>query len=193
MYQRTTFNNHDRRSPLTDSSLTLRSHPQAPTQNQDPQTSRGRRTPAHIRDTQTQTRHNFAERVTLTPPQSSWVSPLERYKQHKSVEPSPSPFRFAQQKLGIPEQQIKDNLAREMDELLQEIDQERRQALLEDLPIDRAFTKDDCLQFFSAIGIPPAGALRGVYCWATDRNYSEDALLITGENSNSLRFADHPG
>lgn len=76
-------------------------------------------------------------------------------------------------------------IAQEVDELLSEIDRERRLALLESVPFGSALTKEHCLRWFSATGIPPAGALRGVYCWAADRDYNYDSALITGETLNS--------
>lgn len=126
---------------------------------------------------------SLGDRRTLTLPFFNRTTPFERYKHPHPVEPPPSPFHFAHKKLGVPELQLREQILHEVDELLREIDKERRQALLESLPIDRALSKDDCLQLFSATGTPPAGALRGVYCWAADLDFAADAALITGAST----------
>ena len=186
-YSRTTLSNDDGRS--TDPSLSHQRHPLAPILPHGTRPSHNARTPS-CKHPRTQADPNSSVRITLTPPQINPATPLERYK-NPCREETPSPFRFAQKKLGIPEHLIKNHVTQEIDDLLQEIDQERRQALLETLPIDRALSKDDCIQFFSATGIPPAGALRGVYCWAADRNYPEDVALITGEPSSPQLHNTH--
>ena len=167
-------------------SVVQQRQPLAPTQAYGTRVTHERRTstPSHhgskIRNNQTHIDH-----TTLTLPLFHRSTPLERYKYHLPVEPPPSPFRFAHTKLGLTESEFGEQMANEIDALLQEIDIERRQALLEDLPLNRALSKEDCLQFFSATAIPPAGALRGVYCWAADLNYAEDAALITGKSSHT--------
>ena len=51
--------------------------------------------------------------------------------------------------------------------MFQEIENERRQALLETLPYERPLTQVDCRNLFR-FGNPPSGSLLGVYRWAFD-------------------------
>lgn len=56
----------------------------------------------------------------------------------------------------------------------------------------RIHTKEDCLTFFCATGVPPAGALWGVYRWVADlgkTRYNFD-IEPNGHNLNLLDAYD---
>lgn len=69
-------------------------------------------------------------RPTLTLPFHRYQTPLERRKDKSIKEPQPNPYRFIQRKLGLSEKEFEDKLTQDVDELLQEIEDERRRALL---------------------------------------------------------------
>lgn len=112
------------------------------------------------------------DRPTLTNPQFTRRSPLGRYKAPCPPVPETSPYHFVHKKLGLTKQEFEDRITTDINEMLQEIDTERRQALLESLPFERVFSKEDCLWMFASKDSPPTGALWGVYCWAAGLDVS---------------------
>lgn len=107
------------------------------------------------------------DRVTLTLPFYTRRNPFDKYRGKSYTEPAEYPHRLIIRKLGLTEKEFEDKLTQDIDEMLQEIELERRQALLDTLPYERILTKQDCLQMFAS-GPPPAGPLRGIYNWAIE-------------------------
>ena len=109
-------------------------------------------------------------RTTLTPPYQQRQLPFARYRNRQkglrppSPSPEPYPHRFTIKKLGLSEAEFENEISKEVDELLTEIEAERRQALLEELPL-KVLTKEDCRRMFDPHN-PPSGSLRGVFRWA---------------------------
>ena len=116
------------------------------------------------------------DRVTLEPPGNSRSTPLDRYKHQAMPKPSPNPYRFVQQRLGITEETFEANIQQKIDELLREIKNTRREdSLPQDpqesppsSPPERILSKEDCLRMFRETGIPTTSALLGVCRWAAD-------------------------
>ena len=109
-------------------------------------------------------------RVTLMAPMRR--SPFDRYRKGPSA---PLPItvkkpRFAPPPLGISEEERDAQITAEVDEILTKLLAERR---WEEITANsskespRILTKEDCMNMFIATGIPPPGALRGVYKWAS--------------------------
>lgn len=107
----------------------------------------------------------LTSRTTLSLPQRKQRTLLDKYKGIAPSPPKDNPYRFIQRKLGFSMSEFEDKIDQEIDELFQEIEQERRQALLESLPLGCALTKADCRKLFPT---PPSGSLIGVYNWAHD-------------------------
>jgi hypothetical protein len=91
-------------------------------------------------------------------------TPFDRYR-YKETSP-PRPAQQLHRQFGISEREFEDRIAEEVDELLTEIENERRKTLLETLPFEGVLTKEDCRNMFSATGFPQSGSVRGVYHWA---------------------------
>ena len=106
-------------------------------------------------------------RVTLTLPQPSSRNPFDKYRGIPTPEPPPDPYRLIRRKLGLSEEAFEAHIEQDIEEMFQEIDNERRQALLETLPYEWPLTQADCRKLFR-FGDPPSGSLRGVYRWAFD-------------------------
>ena len=106
------------------------------------------------------------DRPTLTMPMTRRRNPFSRYKDPATTPPGPDPYRFIHRKLGITAAEFDERITTEIDELLQEIEDERRQALLESLPL-RVLPKAECLQMLQTYPPPLTGALMGVYRWAS--------------------------
>ena len=65
--------------------------------------------------------------------------------------------------------EFEERVTNDIDEMLAEIERERRQALLETLPFERVLSKEDCRQMFRESGAPPpTSSLLGVYRWAME-------------------------
>ena len=135
-------------------------------------------------------------RPTLTLPFHRYKSPLERRKDKTPQEPQPNPYRFIQRKLGLTETEFDNRLTQDIDELLQEIENERRLALLESLPCGRVLTKDDCKQLFPLSRPPTSGSLLGIYSWAHDLlpdPPEPDAAECSRGTCDGLPFETPPG
>jgi len=89
--------------------------------------------------------------------------------------PRANPNRFALQRLGISTEELEARASAEVDELLLTMNAERRLENLAAGPSEmpRIMTKEDCRTLFEATGVPPPGALRGVYRWAFDPESEE--------------------
>ena len=111
-------------------------------------------------------------RVTLTLPNPPKRTPFDRYRKRNTTESDPSlsldPYRFTYQKLGVSAEEFKLRAEEEVDDLLKEIDNNRRTALLETLPFERPLSKDDYLRQFNPSAQPPSGSNIGNYMWAAD-------------------------
>jgi hypothetical protein len=117
-------------------------------------------------------------RVTLTHPQQQYFTLRDKYKGLAPPEPQPNPYRFIQRKLGLSEQEFDARITQDIDELMHEIEMERREALLESLPFGRTLSKEDCRKLFKP-NFPPSGSLFGVFQWAyglDDENVDVPAL-----------------
>lgn len=126
------------------------------------QTEATRRPPNQARQSALPTPSGSA-RVTLTHP---WRrTPFDRYRGFETPDPPPNPYRHVQQQLGLSEQEFEARIAQDIDELFQEIEDERRQALLETLPYERILSKADCRRMFNP-NEPPSGSLFGIFRWA---------------------------
>lgn len=115
-------------------------------------------------------------RVTLMPRRSHQVSPFDHYRNVPPAPPIANPNRFALQRIGISEEELEARVRAEVDDLLTQMCAERR---LENLTagsseFPRIMTKEDCRNWFNATGIPPPGALWGVYRWAFDSESEEE-------------------
>lgn len=91
-----------------------------------------------------------------------------------------TPPRFVLRRLGISAQEFEDKIQQEIDDLFQEIKDERRQALLENLSYERVLSKADCRQMFTT---PPTNSLLGVYRWAHDLS-DDDSPSIDDPSSS---------
>ena len=72
------------------------------------------------------------------------------------------------QKLGGLTSEFEDKINEEIEDLFQEIENERRQALLETLPFERVLSKEDCLRIFNSSDTPRTGSVLGVLIWASE-------------------------
>lgn len=107
-------------------------------------------------------------KVTFTHP-SQHYSPCGRYHNETVTEPALDPYRFIHRKLGLTAMEFEERVTNDIDEMLAEIERERRQALLETLPFERVLSKEDCRQMFRESGAPPpTSSLLGVYRWAME-------------------------
>ena len=105
-------------------------------------------------------------RTTLTHPYWNQRMPFDKYKGIPPPPPQPNPYRFIHRKLGISEAEFDARIEQDIEDMFLEIENERRQALLESLPCGSALSKADCRKLFPR---PPAPrSLRGIYYWAHD-------------------------
>ena len=116
--------------------------------------------------------------------QRSQRTPFDMYRNRGSAppqhQPQPNPYRFTLRSLGLTEQEFEDKIEQEIEELFQEIETERRQTLLENIPMGCALTKADCRNLFR--GNPPSGSLLGVFNCAYDIDivyHSEEAPNVS--------------
>jgi hypothetical protein len=75
----------------------------------------------------------------------------------------------------------------EVDELLHTMRAERRQENLtasSSVELPRIMSKEDCMTLFNATGVPPPGALWGVYRWAA--NLGEARFNFEREDDNAF-------
>ena len=110
-------------------------------------------------------------RVTFTLPAPRRRTPFDRYFATAPKAPQPPANRFALRRLGITQEELDARVTREVDEALQEFRAERaleRITANSSTEAPRILTKEDCLTFCRATGVPPPGALWGVYRWAAD-------------------------
>lgn len=113
----------------------------------------------------------MADRVTFTTPHRPRGSLLSRYQASASTEPTPNPYRFIQNKLGLTKAEFHEKTSEDVNDLA-DIELNRRQEFLEPLPYERVLTKEDCLQMFHENGQPTSGSFLGVYKWAADLGHS---------------------
>lgn len=98
---------------------------------------------------------------------------LDRFKASADQEPRLYPYRFTLKRLGITEEVFESRIERGVEGALTEFATARCQALRqrEEITVTHPLvplTKADCLRHFRQNGMPPPGALMGVYCWAAD-------------------------
>lgn len=107
------------------------------------------------------------------PPNPIKRTPFDRYRNKQptpTAEPSSSldPYRFVHQKLGITAEEFNCRVDEEIEDLLKEIENNRRTELLESLPFERQLSKDDFLTFARANPQPITGSNIGNHAWAAD-------------------------
>jgi hypothetical protein len=69
--------------------------------------------------------------------------------------------------VGLTAEEFQREVHKEIDDLLTEIDTTRRTALLENLPIERPLSKEECFEIFGR-GDTITGSRIGNFMWATD-------------------------
>ena len=110
----------------------------------------------------------------MTPPAHTRRTPFHHYFPTAAEAPRPDPNRFRLARLGITAEELDARVDREVEDALLEHRANRRLAALEagtsDCP--RILTKEDCLTLFRATGVPPPGALWGVWRWAADLDHA---------------------
>ena len=114
----------------------------------------------------------IGSRPTLTLPFHRYQTPLERYKNKTPFDPPQDPYRPIRRKLGLFEAEFEDRITQDIEELFQEIENERRQALLETVPFGRVLTKADRRLMFNPAEVLASGSLRGVHRWVFDLDAS---------------------
>lgn len=110
----------------------------------------------------------------------SYASPYAHYRGLPPAAPKPPPFRPIHARLGISESEFEARITSEIDEVLFEVEEERRRAraptpstLVEEAPSSslKPLSKEDCLAYFRTHGYPTPdspGSLWGMYWWAAD-------------------------
>lgn len=116
------------------------------------------------------TTHLPADRVTFTLPHRPLPSPFERYKATAATTPEPDPYRFIHRRLGLTAAEFDAKVSQDVDELLKEIEDNRRQELLEALPFERPLSKEECLRMIDTSGVFTSGSTLGMFEWAADLN-----------------------
>ena len=117
------------------------------------------------------------DRVTLAPPIRA--SFLDRFRASDVRAPRSTPHRSRLRELGISQEEFDVQVAREVDEALAELAEERRQVRepsppTTELPLPLVpLTKDECLRrFFPGNVRPSTGPMVGVYNWAADLGWT---------------------
>jgi hypothetical protein len=114
-------------------------------------------------------------------------SPFDRYRKVPPAPPTANPNRFVLQRLGISEEDLDAMVNSEVDELLHTMHAERRQENLiasSSVELPCIMSKEDCMTLFNATGVPPPGALWGVYRWAA--NLGETKFNFEREDDNAF-------
>lgn len=93
---------------------------------------------------------------------------MARYKGKEALTIRPPPYRFLCKQFGLTETEFEDKIAEEIDDMLQEIEHERRQALLETLPFERVLSREECRRMLEASQTPLTGSQLGVLRWASE-------------------------
>ena len=108
-------------------------------------------------------------RVTLLPHRIRQGTPFDRYRKTPTTlaPPTAHPNRFALRRFGMSEEELEASLSAEVDERLRQLEAERRLDILtaNSAECPRIMTREDCRNLFNATGIPPPGALEGIYRW----------------------------
>jgi len=121
------------------------------------------------------------DRVTLSHPSPRWGSPFARYYSFAQEQPRLNSNRFALARLGLSPVELVARASIEVEEELRVLSAERRWATITSSECPRVLSKEDCLVFFDATGIPSSSSLWGVYQWAADLDPSE----VEGDNSHN--------
>jgi hypothetical protein len=120
-------------------------------------------------------------------------TPFSHYFASASKAPRLPSNRFALRRLGISQEELEAGVAREVEEAISEGRAERgieRFTANASPEAPRILTKEDCLALFHATGVPPLGALGGVYCWAADLGSSRFNFKIENEDYSVLDAYD---
>ena len=136
--------------------------------------------------------HQPADRVTFTIPHSPQRLPFEYYQATAARAPEPDPLRFIHRRLGLTAAAFDALVSQDVDDLLKEIEHNRRQELLEALPFERPLSKEECLRMIDTSAVFTSGTLLGMYEWAADLNNSRlnFDMELTRENIDLLNAYD---
>lgn len=121
------------------------------------------------------------DRVTFSHDERERRTPFDRYKATCAPAPASNPLRPAHLRLGVSEEAFAVAVSLEIDELLTEIEATRRLELLEELPLERCLSKEDCLRMFASGELSATGSLAGVYRWAANIDLDTDDVLQTND------------
>lgn len=127
--------------------------------------------------------------MTLTLPFRPLRSALDRYRLKLPPDSEePAYLRHIHRHLGLTAVEFDAKVDQEVDELLQEIEANRRQALLEALPFERPLSKEECLRMIDTSTPFTSGSTLGMYEWAADlrRSWSNFDMELTRENIDLL-------
>ena len=120
----------------------------------------------------------FPARPTLAPPAFIRKTPFDHYKAGPTPAPSEDPYRFIHRKLGISAQTFQERLTQDVEELLQELAEERaasetnKQQETEEMKqgagsSERVLSKDECYQLLHDKELT-TGSMLGNFKWAAD-------------------------
>ena len=112
------------------------------------------------------------DRVTLAPFSTVRRSFMDIFKASVEPAPQPNPHRFKLRALGITQEEFDIQVAREVDEALAELTEERRRERDPSPPVEPPLiplSKEDCLRHFRTVGYPNTDrVMMGVWRWAVD-------------------------
>lgn len=101
--------------------------------------------------------------------------------------PEPDPYRFVHAKLGLTAKEFEQHVNNDIDELLTEIECNRRQELLEQLSYERALSKEDCLKLLNGQELD-TGSKWGMFRWAADLGIARFNFDFDGERDDISIF-----
>jgi hypothetical protein len=111
----------------------------------------------------------FPARTTLAPPALSNMTPFDHYKAGPAPAPRDDPYIHIHRKLGISAETFDERLNQEVEELLQEIEEERMASTShtqqEAGPVERVLTEDECYRMLRDKELT-FGSMLGMYKWA---------------------------
>jgi hypothetical protein len=110
-------------------------------------------------------------RTTLAPPTYIKRSPSDHYKAGPTPAPTEDPYRFIQRKLGISAKTFEERIAQDVDDLLQELADEKCASTpptqQEAGPSECAILKDKCYRMLRDKELT-SGSMLGMFKWAAD-------------------------
>jgi len=123
---------------------------------------------AHV-PPETEELSRFPARITLAPPAPTQRTPFDHYKAGPSPAPRDDPYRFIHRKLGISTQTFEERINQEVEELLQELEEERtsskKSTQQEAGPSEHVLSEDECYWTLRDKELT-SGSMLGMYKWA---------------------------